>query len=183
MRDFTTAPPIKVNVQTTSMGSHAIIAHRIKSQKQFQKIKSNIDSRLTDYNIYSNLIQNDFVLSSDHPLQPTNFVNTIEELKGSNNHDKHLDEIDKEFQQVSELRLLRTRIEQIFNREMSKYTSQDNISLTSQFSLKYNDILDETSVPYDKDGQRDEEIEIRSLTRKIEQIFDEELRRFRPITW
>ena len=179
--DSTIASPLSVNVQTSSVGSLDTIAHRFKSQKQFQQIKSNNDYRLTDSIINSNPIKKDFVLSSDHAIQPTNFV---EELKGSSNHDKDLEEIGRELQQDSELRYLRARIEHIFNRETSRHgDSQRTISLTSQYSLKYNDILDENAVPDGNDGQHDEEMEIRSLTRKIEQVFDEELRRYGPIIW
>jgi hypothetical protein len=178
--DSTIASPLNRAVLTSSMVSQATIAHRIKSQQT----EGNSDYWLTDSNIKPNPIENDFVLSSDHPLQPTSFVNMTEELKGSN-HGKHLAKIGKELHQDTGLGLFRTRIEQIFNRESSKYSDlQNNLSLADQFSLKYNDNLDENAVPDVKDGQHDEEeLEIRILTRKIEQLLNEELRRHGPIIW
>lgn len=179
LREFKIASHTSANAQI--MTTIHLASRHITTQKGFRDNKSSFND-INNFNINSDQTMIEPVPGESSKLRQPNIIEMGNVIKNPSLPNNAQREVQQRYEQDSEIRSFQAQIERIFSEELIKFDAlHDNGLPTLEFSrLPIDGSFSEMSV---SDGQYDDEIEIKPLKRKIEQLLEEELRRYGYIPW
>jgi hypothetical protein len=179
VREFTIASQTSTNEQMMNT-SHLI--GRSATMQEFHDNKSSFNGLSNTFNINSEQTMIEPASLESSKLQQPNIIEIGGTTKNPSVPNKGQYEMRQRYEQDSEIRSFQAQIERIFSEESIKFDAlHDNRLPAVEFS-RFN-IDDNVSEINGTDAQYDEEAEIKTLKRKIEQLLEEELRRHGYIPW